>query len=81
MKFPAEEIRGFDSPLAYRAFGQDLDKCVQAGTATEEEPKKNYVAGDIVGGRWFKDTGTGRIWRLVAPVNDFAGVWEEVFVS
>ena len=81
MKFPTEEIRGFESPLGYRAFAQELDKCVQAGTAVEEPPEPDYVVGDVAGGRWFKDTATGRIWRLVAPSGGFAGVWEEVFVS
>lgn len=81
MKFPTEEIRGFKSPLEHRAFAQDLDSCVQAGTAVEVPPDSGYVAGDIVGGRWFKDTATGRIWRLVASSRDFSGVWEQVFVS
>lgn len=81
MEFPTEEIRGFDSPLQYRQFAQMVADCLMAGTAIEVEADPAFVVGDIVGGRWFKDTGTGRIWRLVGPVEPFPGVWEQVYVA
>lgn len=81
MEFPTEDIRGFDSPLQYRQFARVLTDCLRAGTAVEVEADARYVAGDIVGGDWFKDTATGRIWRLVAPADAFAGVWEQVYVA
>lgn len=81
MIFPTEDIWGFDSPLRYRQFAQALDNCLQAGTAVEVDVDPSYGAGDVVGGRWFKDTATGRIWRLVGPAEPFLGVWEQVYVA
>lgn len=81
MAFPTEEIRGFDSPLKYRQFVQVLDECLWAGTAVEVDANPAYGSGDIVGGRWFKDTATGRIWRLVGPAELFSGVWEQVYIA
>jgi len=81
MEFPTEEIRGFDSPIRYRQFARVLTDCLRAGTAVEVETDPCYAAGDIVGGDWFKDTATGRIWRLVAPADTFPGVWEQVYVA
>lgn len=79
MQFPTVEIRGFESPLKYRQLTQTLNDCVVAGTATEVSVNQEYVVGDIVGGRWFIDTASGRRWRLVAPADAFAGLWEPVF--
>lgn len=81
MEFPKEEIRGFDSPMKYRQFVQALDECLRAGTAAEVDAEPSYATGDFIGGRWFKDTATGRIWRLVGPVEPFRGVWEQVYVA
>lgn len=81
MEFPTEEIQGFDSPLRHRQFAQVVVACLAAGTAVELEVDPAYMAGEIAGGRWFKDTGTGRIWRLVGPAEPFRGVWEQVYVA
>lgn len=81
MEFPKVEISGFDSPMKYRQFAQALDECLRAGTAAEVDVDPSYAAGDIIGGRWFKDTATGRIWRLVGPVEPFQGIWEQVYVA
>ena len=81
MEFPTEDIRGFDSPLKHRQFAEILNKCVVAGTAAEVSVVPSYDAGGIVGGHWFKDTATSRIWRLVAVSDNFPGVWEQIYVS
>lgn len=81
MEFPKVEISGFDSPMKYRQFAQTLDECLRAGTAAEVGVDPSYVAGDIIGGRWFKDTATGRIWRLVGPAEPFQGIWKQVYVA
>lgn len=80
-EFPTEEISGFDTPIKYRQFAQVLDECLRAGMAAEVGADPSYVSGDIVGGRWFKDTATGRIWRLVGPAEPFPGIWEQVYVA
>ncbi len=80
--FPTEKIDGFDSPLQHREFVQVLEGCVAAGIATEVEVDMAYDGGgDTVGGRWFMDVATGRIWRLVVPGGVVDGVWEQVHVA
>lgn len=80
-EFPAEEVRGFESPIAHRHLAQILEECVRAGTAIAVAADPAYAAGDVGGGQWFKDATTGRIWRLVGPAEPYPGVWEQVYVA
>lgn len=80
-EFPTKEIHGFDTPIKYREFAQQLEECLRAGTAKEVPVDQFYGDGRLVGGRWFIDMSTSRTWRLVGPVEPSSGVWEQVYVA
>ncbi|WP_434148013.1 hypothetical protein ACR2R6_11900 [Methylocaldum gracile subsp. desertum] len=73
-----EEIHGFASPSEYNRFVQYIEGQVKNGHAVEVDPDPDYGAGEIYGGRWFKDIETGEIWRLIPPDFPFKGLWEAV---
>jgi hypothetical protein len=77
-EFPTQEVHGFQSPGDYLRFVQYMADFVTKGIAEEVPPDPNYGAGKLFGGRWFRDTSTGMIWRLVPPDFPFKGVWEKV---
>lgn len=73
-----EEIHGFSSPGEYDRFVKYIHAQVASGHAEEIEANADYGRGEIYGGRWFKDSETGQIWRLVPPDPPFRGLWEPV---
>lgn len=73
-----EEIHGFFSPDEYSRFVKYIEAQVTQGQAVEVPARSSYGAGEIYGGRWFKDCNSGQIWRLVAPDFPFKGLWEPV---
>lgn len=73
-----EEIHGFQSPGEYRRFVRYIESQVQTGHAQEIATVPGYHRGYVFGGRWFLDTDSGEIWRLVPPDFPFRGVWEPV---
>jgi len=73
-----EEIHGFSSPTEYGRFIKYIEAQVDQGQAEELPVEPNYGAGEIYGGRWFKDSDSGQVWRLVAPDFPFKGLWEPV---
>lgn len=73
-----EEIRGFSSPGEYDRFVAFLREQLVAGSAEEIDPDPDYGAGEVYGGRWIRDPGTGEVWRLVPPDPPFRGLWEKV---
>jgi hypothetical protein len=73
-----EEIHGFTSPGEYDRFVKYIHGLLASGHAEEVEVDENYGRGEIYGGRWFKDTETGEVWRLVSPDPPFRGLWEPV---
>ena len=73
-----EEIHGFQSPSEYKRFVTYIEGQVSNNHAVEVEADPDYGKGEIYGGRWFKDIGTGTTWRLVAPDYPFKGLWEPV---
>lgn len=75
---PWEEIHGFSSPDEYKRFTRYIEAQVADGVAREVVADENYSAGQIYGGRWFQDSGSGQTWRLVAPDFPFKGLWEPV---
>jgi hypothetical protein len=76
-----EEIHGFQSPAEYRRFIQYIEGQVQAGHAIELSPLDDHQKGLISGGRWFQDTESSEIWRLIPPDFPFRGVWESVEIA
>lgn len=73
-----EEIHGFSSPGEYQRFLHYIEAQVKAMQAREIKPDPDYGSGKIYGGRWFQDTESGEIWRLVPPDIPFKGLWEPV---
>lgn len=74
------EIHGFGSPGEYNRFCAYVEGQVTSGLAKERKPDLKYEKGMIFGGRWFEDTETGEVWRLVPPDFPFKGLWERVDV-
>lgn len=79
--FVWEEIRGFRSPWEYSRFVDYLEKQIADGYTEEVAIELEYGRGMVSGGRWFKDVGSGSIWRLVPPDPPFTGLWEPVYDS
>ena len=73
-----DEIHGFESPGEYDRFVRDIEDQVSAGIARERDVDPQYGKGMIFGGRWFEDTESHEVWRLVAPDFPFRGLWEVV---
>jgi len=73
-----EEIDEFTSLGEYDRFVKYIQGQVASGHAEEVEVDENYGRGEIYCGRWFKDVGTGEVWRLVPPDFPFRGLWEPV---
>lgn len=71
-----EEIHGFASPGEYDRFLQYIEEQVRAGHAREIDSDPNYGRGEIYGGRWFEDSESRELWRLVPPDFPFTGLWE-----
>jgi hypothetical protein len=76
-----EEIHGFASPGEYQRFVQYIEEQVATGHAKELPTDPQYAKGMIRGGRWFRDNGSGAVWRLIAPDSPFRGLWEPVVQS
>lgn len=73
-----EEIHGFSSPNEYDRFVLYIENQVRSGYAKELDCEQTYGKGQIFGGRWFQDIGSGEVWRLVPPDYPFKGLWEPV---
>ena len=75
-----EEIRGFASPGEYQRFVGYIEELVSSGQAREIPVDLAYSSNQVYGGRWFANTNTGEIWRLVEPDFPRKGLWEPVAV-
>jgi hypothetical protein len=73
-----EEIHGFSSPGEFDRFIIYIENQVKVGLANEIEPDPDYGKGELYGGRWFQEKGSGEVWRLINPDPPFKGVWEKV---
>jgi hypothetical protein len=73
-----EEIHGFASPAEYKKFCAYIEGQITSGVVRERVPNPSYEKGKIFGGRWFEDTETKEVWRLVTPDFPFRGLWERV---
>ena len=73
-----EEIHGFSSPDEFNRFIQYIEEQVRMGHVNEINPDPDYGYGEIYGGRWFEETDSGEVWRLVPPGFPFKGLWEPV---
>lgn len=73
-----EEIHGFASMGEYYRFVEFIEKQIDSGDVVKIEAVPDYGAGEIYGGRWFKNQDTNEIWRLVSPDMPFKGLWEPV---
>ena len=76
-----EEIRGFASPAEYQRFSAFIAEHLEAGSIQEIKADKKYQRNQIQGGRWFRHSHTGEVWRLVEPDFPFRGVWERVTLA
>ena len=73
-----EEIHGFRSPGEYERFVEYIERQIKSGAAAEVPVDADYGRGEIYGGRWFQESETRHIWRLVAPDPPFGGLFERV---
>lgn len=73
-----EEIRGFQSPMEYQKFVKFVEERVKDGSLLEIPADVTYEKRGVFGGRWFKKSGSGKVWRLVPPDFPFRGIWEVV---
>lgn len=73
-----EEIHGFSSPNEYDRFVKYIEAQVSQGQAVEVPVNPHYGAGEIYGGRWFRERDSDQVWRMVAPDFPFKGLWEPV---
>lgn len=73
-----EKISGFSSPGEYQRLIEYLKSQVDCGFAKELVCDMNYGSGEVYGGRWFQDVGSGQVWRLVSPDFPFKGLWEPI---
>jgi hypothetical protein len=74
-----EEIHGFSSLGEYGRFAEYIEAQVDQGQAEEIPTDLTYGAGEIYGGRWFRDCESRQVWRLVEPDFPFRGLWEPVY--
>ncbi|MDO9162194.1 MAG: hypothetical protein Q8N35_05435 [Methylococcaceae bacterium] len=70
-----EEVNGLCLINEYSRFVKYIEAQLAQGQTEEQTADPNYGAGEIYGGRWFKDIYSGQIWRLVAPDFPFKGLW------
>jgi hypothetical protein len=73
-----EEIREFESPGEYNRFLQYIESQVRPGVAKELPADPSYQRGMLYGGRWFQDSESLAVWRLISPNPPFYGLWEPV---
>jgi hypothetical protein len=76
-----EHINGFRSPGELKRFMEFLEAGIKSGELEEVPADAAYHAGEIYGGRWFRLTGDGSVWRLVPPDPPFTGLFERVHVA
>lgn len=76
---PWEEIHGFANPSEYSRFRAWVEEQLVSGQAREQPVITPY--GGIVIERWLRHTGSGQIWRLVAPDAPFYGLFAPVPVE
>ena len=72
------EIRGFSSPSEYERLCAFLARLIDSKVLIETSIDPNYGPGEVYGGRWFEDSATHEVWRLIPPDYPFKGVWEPV---
>jgi hypothetical protein len=75
---PWEEIHGFVSLGEYHRFLRYIEAQVADGFAQELPVDPSYGPGELFGGRWFQNSDTGEVWRLIEPDVPFKGLWEPV---
>lgn len=73
-----EKIPEFSSPSEYQRLVEYLIAQVKSGSAKEVACDMDYGKGEVYGGRWFQDVGSGQVWRLVSPDFPFKGLWEPI---
>lgn len=71
-----EKISGFRSLGEFMRFTAFLEEHVTTGELQEIPADPDYHAGEIYGGRWFRVTHDGSVWRLIPPDPPFAGLFE-----
>ena len=72
-----DEIHGFSSPGEYQRFMTWLAEAVEEGALVEIEVDEPYSGSWMFDERWFR-SGSGQVWRLVAPDAPFRGVFAQV---
>ncbi|MBK7208533.1 MAG: hypothetical protein IPH91_09770 [Elusimicrobia bacterium] len=72
------EIHGFQTTGEFNRFVEFLKTQVNLGILQEIPSDPAYSKGEIVGGRWFREIKSGKVWRLIDPDPPFRGLWEMV---
>lgn len=72
------KIYGFESRGEHQRFCTYLDGQIASGIVQEKSPDPTYQKGMIFGGRWFEDSATKEVWRLVPPDFPFRGLFEKI---
>ena len=73
-----EEINGFSSPGEYKRFVEYIERQIAEGAAQEIPMDEGYHKGELYGGRWFQESASGEVCRLLEPDFPFRGLWERV---
>ncbi len=73
-----EEISEFKSPSEYERFTKYINDLINEGNAKEVDPDPQRRDGYSHTQRWFQNTETNELWRLVEPDFPFKGVWKPV---
>jgi hypothetical protein len=66
----------FESPEAFLAFQQKLDRLRERGAVEELPPEAHPLSPDH--GQWFRDTRSGQVYSLIAPDFPSAGQWKKI---
>jgi hypothetical protein len=69
---------GFESFSRYQDLLTTLTDQVSKGKAKEMKVRKRYSGLQTLDERWYKCSGTGETWRLVAPDPPFPGLFEKI---
>lgn len=74
-----ETIPAFSSSREYHAFVAYIEAEVDAGRAEEVPATPMFGGKYLFGERWFRDPGSGAVWRLMPPDPPMRGFWQPVF--
>lgn len=72
-----DEIHGFQSPGEYSRFVSWISEALEGGVLQEIPVGSRYAGATVFEEHWYR-TGSGQIWRVVAPDYPFTGLFARV---